>query len=181
MLERIVKHSWTPITIKTAAIAHLSGMLIKLITGSNIPEWLDTFLSYFLPLTMVVLVAVVVLNALCSLIDKNYISDSHYLLKDSIILILTIIISALIFLDGEIQEQSILSITESLPLTTLHLKIVSDAFMIFFMSQEIVDIYNYSNHSLEKEFAKQKIKGHIKAFGFKAFIMLIIYVVSKTI
>lgn len=182
MLERIVKHKWTPLIIKSAAITHLSGLLFKLIAGSNIPEWADTFLSYFLEVTMAILVAVVVLNALCSVIDKKYISDdSHYLLKDSIILILTIIISALIFLDDEIEEQSILFITKSLPLTTLHLKMVSDAFMIFFMGQEIISIYTYSNHSLEKGFAQEKIKGHMKAFAIKSFIMLIIYVVSKNI
>lgn len=178
MIEKIINHPIMTKILQYTATSHLICLGIKLIFLSALPVWVLLMLSGYRQISMLILVAILVLTGVCTLIQTRYASPNHFVAKDSAIIAITILLTSLIFLDGQIEEETIVYFAQELPFTTWHAKLLLDCIFGAFLGKEIYKIFIYSNYSLEPDYAERKIKQHACAFFVKLLFILGIFVAS---
>ena len=172
MIEKIIAHQKTVLAIKIAAISHLCLLSIKLIDASKLPHLLSAAIFEYLELTMLFLVFILVLNGMYNIAKKIDFFIKYPAIQEILIICVTLLLTSFIFLDGEVDEESIIFFTKELPLKTWHIKLLVDLVLAYFLYGEITQVYSYSKHALEKEFAQDEISSYSSIFFVKVLAIL---------
>lgn len=172
MIEKIINHPITIAAIKIAAISHLCLLSINLIDASKLPPLVSSSIFEYLELSMLFLVFILVLNGMYTFVKKIDAFVSYELAREVFIICTTLLLTSFIFLDGEVDEESIMFFTKELPLKTWHIKLLTDLALAYFMYGEITQVYSYSKHSLEKDFAQSEISSYSSVFFVKVLMIL---------
>ena len=178
MIERIIASPKMTTFLQYTASSHVVALGIKLIFVSALPFWLLHAVSIYRQASMLALITVLVLTGVSQIIQQRYSYPKNLGFTDSATIAITILLTSLIFLDGQIEEESIMYFTQELPMTTWHLKIIIDCIFGILLGKEIYKIFQYSHYSLESTYAQQKIKQHACKFLVELLAMLAVFLAS---